>query len=183
MAQYTEEQRENALGVRAVLGDDDKASEALAEMGQPVPAATIGTWRRKYRDRFLWYQESRMNSVRQEIVATSLHLLHKRFDLAETVLAKLAVRVDEEDLTAGQLSYVMRGLETGIGIGTDKIQNLSADAVAPAEREGYHALIERLAKHGAITVEAEEVTVEAPKALAPAAKPRKKRAKAKKPSP
>jgi hypothetical protein len=155
--QYSERDRENALGVRAVLGDDKKASEALKEMGTPVPAATIGSWRRKYRDRFLFYTESQISTIRQEIIASSLQLLAKRHDMATKVLEKLNERIDEEDLTAGQLSYVMRGLETGLGIGIDKVRALSEESVAPAERQGYQDLIEKLVKRGAITVEAEEV--------------------------
>jgi len=143
------------MALRAILGDSQAASDAAAEHGIVIKPAAIDQWLKRYPDEFARIQESRLSTIRQEVISDSRTLLRKRNKVATKALEKLDDQVDLEELTAAQMASVLRAVDTGRSTDIESIRKLSVEAVAPAERQGYQELIAKLARTGVITVDNE----------------------------
>ena len=149
--------KEKALALRAILGDDEATIEACTQHGIKITASQLRAWMKKFPEEFARLQESRLSAIRQDVIKSSRSLLAKRDRIADKALTALDDGLDVEDLTAPQVAGILRAVDTGRVGDAEQIRKLSTEQVAPAERQSYQDLVLRLARSGAVTVEGEAV--------------------------
>ena len=166
MAQtYTDEDREFGLGVLAIEGNAKQASRALKAQGRPVPPATLEAWRKRYPERYDYYCGSRWDVIRKNLSPKLIQHVERKLGLEALALDKLEKKLAGEGLTIGNLSAALRVLGQSRNEDTKRLHDATNEALGKDERKDYHEIIKALVKSGAITVEAEEVSIEDPPAL------------------
>ena len=146
--------KEKALALRAILGDDEATVEACTQHGIKITAHQLQTWMKKYPEEFARLRESRLSAIRQDVIKSSRSLLAKRDRIADKALTSLDVDLDDADgLSAKQVTAILRAVDSGRAADINALQKLSTEAVAPAERQSYQDLVLALARSGAVTVE------------------------------